>query len=161
MRITSSTAAAQTIDYTALPLLWTIANRLRQRVLLCIERISELMASNRLRPNPSKSEFLWCTILRRCRLLDCSTFALGDAEVRPAETIRNLGVHFDSCMTMTAQVSQLAYLSPLVFLEISWAGLPHSCRTVLSWWPMVPLGPGGFLRHLDCPRVPFLVPSFT
>ena len=40
-------------------------------------------------------------------------------------------------------------------------GLPHSCRTVLSWWPMVPLGLGGFLRHLDCPRAPFSVPSFT
>src|SRR6218665_882968 len=32
---------------------------------------------------------------------------LGDTEVRPADTIRNLGVQFDSCMTMTAHVSQL------------------------------------------------------
>src|SRR6218665_3650288 len=54
-----------------------------------------------------------------------------------------------------------AYLSLLFFLEISWAGLPLSCRTVLSWWPMVPLGPGGFLPHLDCPRAPFSVPSFA
>src|SRR6218665_3469816 len=35
------------------------------------------------------------------RLLDDSTFVLGDTVVRPADTIRNLGVQFDSCMTMT------------------------------------------------------------
>src|SRR6218665_2571081 len=41
------------------------------------------------------------------RLLDDGTFVLGDTVVRPADTIRNLGVQFDSCMTMTAHVSQL------------------------------------------------------
>src|ERR1043165_9136891 len=65
------------------------------------------MTSNRLKLNPCKSEFIWCTAIRRKHLLDGSTFALGDAEVHPADTIRNLGVHFDSCMTMTAHVSQL------------------------------------------------------
>src|SRR6218665_3209962 len=65
------------------------------------------MASNRLKLNPSKTEFLWCTTLRRRRLLDGSTFVLGDTEVRPADTILNLGVQFDSFMTMTAHVSQL------------------------------------------------------
>src|SRR5688572_3492094 len=59
--------------------------------LLCIERISAWMTSNRLKINPSKSEFLWFTTL-----LDSNTFALGDAEVRPADTIHNLRVHFDS-----------------------------------------------------------------
>src|SRR6218665_807919 len=54
-----------------------------------------------------------------------------------------------------------AYLSLLVFLEISWAGLPRSSRTVLSWWPVVPLGPGGFLRHLACPKASFSAPYFT
>src|SRR6218665_3369553 len=32
----------------------------------------------------------------------------------------------------------------------------HDCR-----WPMVPLGPGGFLRHLACPKAPFSAPYFT
>src|ERR1043165_3262744 len=54
-----------------------------------------------------RDAFIWCTTLRRQHLLDGSTFALGDAEVHPADTIRNLGVHFDSCMTLTAHVSQL------------------------------------------------------
>src|SRR6218665_2193452 len=80
---------------------------LKQRVLLCIEQISEWMSSNRLKLNPSKSEFLWCTTLRRRHLLHGSTFALADAEVLPADVIRNLEVYFDSCLTRTAHVSQL------------------------------------------------------
>jgi len=42
---------------------------LKQRVLLCIERISEWMTSNRLKLSPAKTEFLWCTTLRRGHLL--------------------------------------------------------------------------------------------
>ena len=80
---------------------------LKQRVLLCIEQISEWMTSNRLKLNPSKTEFVWCTTLRRRHLLDGSTFNIGDSEVNPADTVRNLGVQFDSCLTMTAHVSQL------------------------------------------------------
>jgi len=41
------------------------------------------MASNRLKLNPAKSEFLWCTTLRRHRLLDYSIFALGDTVRSP------------------------------------------------------------------------------
>src|ERR1043165_7721465 len=59
---------------------------LKQRVLLCIEHISEWMTSNRLKLNPTKSEFIWCTTIRRKNLLDGSTFS--DAEVHPADTIR-------------------------------------------------------------------------
>jgi len=40
--------------------------------------------------NPSKSEFLRCTTLRRRHLLDSDTFSLGDAEVLPADVISNL-----------------------------------------------------------------------
>src|SRR6218665_897045 len=77
--------------------------------MLCIASISEWMTYNRLKLNPSKfeSEFLWCTTLRRRHLLDGSTFALADAEVLPADVIRNLVVYFDSCLTRTAHVSQL------------------------------------------------------
>jgi len=57
--------------------------------------------------NDTKSEFLWCTTLRRRHLLAGSSFALADAEVHPADAIRNLGVYFDNCRSMTAHVSQL------------------------------------------------------
>src|SRR6218665_3459482 len=53
-----------------------------------------------------------------------------------------------------------AYLSLLVFLEISCTGLPLSWRTVPTWRPVVPLGPGGFLCHLVCSRALFLAFSF-
>src|SRR6218665_1930602 len=59
--------------------------------------MSRWVASNRLKLSPSKSKFLWCTTLRRhpLGLLDYITFAFG-VEVRPFDTIRNLGIHFDS-----------------------------------------------------------------
>src|SRR6218665_3150272 len=69
--------------------------------------ISEWMVSTRLKLNPSKSAFLWCTTLRCRCLLDDSTFTFGDTDIRPDDTIRNLGVHFDSCMTRLVHVSQL------------------------------------------------------
>jgi len=78
-------------------------SELKQIVLLCIEHVSEWMSSNRLKLNPSKSEFLWYTTLRRRHLLDGSTFALADAGVLPADIICNL----DSCLTRTVHVSQL------------------------------------------------------
>ena len=80
---------------------------LKHRVTLCISGISEWMSSNRLKLNPSKTEFMWCTTLRRRHQLDDSIFAVGGSEVQPAHTIRNLGVQLDSCLTMTDHVSQL------------------------------------------------------
>src|SRR6218665_563566 len=65
------------------------------------------MASNRLKLNPFKTGFLWCTTFQDRRLLDESTLVLGDTEVRPTDNIRNLRVQFDSCVTTTAHVSQL------------------------------------------------------
>src|SRR6218665_3197832 len=57
--------------------------------------ISEWMSSNRLKLNPSKSEFLYGSPPPRRRLLDYITFALGDIEVRLADTTA-IVVHFDS-----------------------------------------------------------------
>jgi len=87
--------------------MYTTSSTAAIQIIQLVFFISEWMASNRLKLNPSKFEFLWCTTLRRHRLLDYSTFALGIPEVRPAETHRNLGVHFDSCIIMTVYVSQL------------------------------------------------------
>ena len=46
--------------------------------------------TNRLKLNPSKSQFLRCTTLRRRRLLDYSTFPLDDTEIRQADTTATL-----------------------------------------------------------------------
>ena len=78
-------------------------SELKQRVLLCIEHVSEWMSSNRLKLNPSKPEFLSLTTPRHCHLLDGSTFVLADAGVLPADIICNL----DSCLTRMVHVSQL------------------------------------------------------
>ena len=54
--------------------------------------ISEWMASNRLKLNPSKSEFLWFTIPRVAVYLTTlpSHLVIGPTEVRPADTTATL-----------------------------------------------------------------------
>lgn len=70
----SSTTATQVISSFTEP---SQTTELKPWVLrLYIERISEWMASNRLKLNPSKSECIWCTTLRLRRLLDDSTSRL-------------------------------------------------------------------------------------
>src|SRR6218665_759183 len=104
------------------------------------------MSSNRLKQNPSKSEFLWCTTLRRRHLLEGSTFALADAEVLPADVIRNLGVYFDSCLTRTAHWFEVVFINcveskpsvnsfrPQSPLSWSTASLPPGLTTATAYW---------------------------
>ena len=53
---------------------------LKSRVIAYIEYIAEWMASNRLKINPAKSEFLWCATALRLNHIDNSAFrfAYGD-----------------------------------------------------------------------------------
>ena len=49
------------------------------------------MCSNRLKINPVKTEFSWCTTHRRLHLINESPFIIGNATIQPATSIRNLG----------------------------------------------------------------------
>ena len=65
------------------------------------------MASNRLKINPAKSEFLWCTTDRRLHRIDNSAFRLADDNVVPTTYVRNLGAYFDALISMATHVSRL------------------------------------------------------
>ena len=78
---------------------------LKSRVLLCIDFISNWMASNRLKLNPSKSEFLWCATARRLHLVDKSVFSLEEGDVTPSTSVRNLGAFFDASMDICQPMS--------------------------------------------------------
>jgi len=103
--------------------------------------ISEWMASNRLKLNPSKSEFQWYTTLRRRRLLDYSytyTFALGDTEVRPADTLVS---------TLTAVwLWRLMWVNSFEAVSTNCVGLKPSANSILpqppSSWSTASLSPG-------------------
>ena len=69
------------------------------------------MKSNRLKLNPSKSEFIWCATTHHLRLADMTPFHLDDGDVPPALSIRNLVTYFDAMMDMTTHIKQLVRAS--------------------------------------------------
>ena len=68
---------------------------LRDTTLSCMSNIEEWRCSNRLTLNPAKTEFLWCTTHQRLHLIDESPFISGNATIKPATSVRNLGVLMD------------------------------------------------------------------
>jgi len=60
---------------------------LRTRILGCISEVSEWMASNRLRRNPAKTEFIWCSTSKISHRVDQVTpFLIGVIAVPPELT---------------------------------------------------------------------------
>ena len=65
------------------------------------------MASNHLKINPVKPEFLWCTTARRLHHVSNSSFQLADGDVIPTSYVQNLGANFDVSMCMAIHVIHL------------------------------------------------------
>lgn len=82
------------------------SEEVRQRMKLGIEKIARWMESNRLRMNPSKTDFLWCATRRRCHQLSTAALTIEGASVVPSCKVRNLGVVLESDMSMTSHVNQ-------------------------------------------------------
>jgi len=59
---------------------------LRAIVLACIEDM-RWTASNRLQLNPSKTEFFWCTTIRRLHLIDSGVFLLAGGDVTASASV--------------------------------------------------------------------------
>ena len=80
---------------------------LKSKVIACISVIAGWMKSNRLKLNPSKSEFVWCATTRRLHLADMTPFHLDDGHVTPVLSIRNLGAYFHANMDIMTRIKQL------------------------------------------------------
>jgi hypothetical protein len=79
---------------------------LRGRMLDCIHDVNCWMASNRLKLNPAKTEFMWCSTPRMTHHVDYVTpFAVDGAVIACAKSVKLLGVHIDSDLSMTRHVS--------------------------------------------------------
>src|SRR6218665_16988 len=81
----------------------TVAHQ-RHRMELGIERIAEWMRSNRMRLNPEKTDFMWCSTRRQCMHLDTSELSVCGALIRPSTTVRDLGVLLESDLSMRRHV---------------------------------------------------------
>ena len=80
---------------------------LKARTLQCICAIAEWMASNRLKLNPIKTEFMWgCTSRRLCHV-DDFVFNLQERPVSTSTSVRHLGAFFDQALLLTDHVNRL------------------------------------------------------
>ena len=79
---------------------------LGQRMVTCIQEISEWMSSNRLKLNPTKTEFLWAATNRRQHLIDNSPISVTSADIVPSTCVKLLGVYIDSDLSMTSQINR-------------------------------------------------------
>ena len=82
-------------------------NYLSETTLSCTSDICLQMSSNRLRSNPSKTEFLRCATSRRIHQIDDGSFHVGDVDVKPSPAVRNLGVMMKGDLSMTAHVNRI------------------------------------------------------
>ena len=83
------------------------AGEAEQSLVNCMENIAQWMASNRLKLNPSKTDFMRCATRRRQHQLskDHATFAGSD--IQPSSTVCDLGVLLDSELSFGPHISQL------------------------------------------------------
>jgi len=76
----------------------------------CVSSVQQWCARRRLQLNEDKSELIW--FASRCMLKQLTakdtTMTVGSAIIKPAESVRNLGVVLDSHLTMQAHITKVA-----------------------------------------------------
>ena len=77
---------------------------LQDRISACIDDVSLWMRTNRLQLNPNKTEVLWCSSPRRQHQIPSRPLRIGSTAISPVSSVRNLGVHIDSDLTMKSHV---------------------------------------------------------
>lgn len=73
----------------------------------CIMDIKHWMSSNMLQLNENKTEFIACATKGYQHHLSDVSLQVGNERILPSTTIKNLGVNFDSTMTMSDQVTSI------------------------------------------------------
>jgi len=78
---------------------------LQQQLSTCVDEVARWMMSNRLQLNHNKTEVLWCANSRHQHQLPTGPVRIGNTSVMPVTAVRDLGVHLDADLTMTAHVT--------------------------------------------------------
>ena len=76
------------------------------------------MTSNRLLLNLDKTEVLWCGSVRRQHQLPTAAVRIGNVSVPPVSTVRDLGVHINSDVTLSTHVTATVRACFAVLREI-------------------------------------------
>jgi len=73
----------------------------------CMESMAQWMASNRLKLNPAKTDFLRCATCRRQHQLSCEALMFGGVTIQPSSTVRDLGVILDPELSLGPHINHL------------------------------------------------------
>ena len=73
----------------------------------CVEELRVWLMNNMLKLNDSKTEFFIAASPHNMTRLSDIKIQIGSAEIIPSSTIKNLGITFDSAMTMSDHVTSL------------------------------------------------------
>ena len=71
----------------------------------CIAEIKSWMASNYLKLNDDKTEFIMFGTLKALQSVSECTVSVGDVEVMPSKTVHNIGAMINSALTMTSHIN--------------------------------------------------------
>ena len=75
------------------------------RMEACIAEIKSWMAINYLKLNDDKTEFIMFGTPKALQSVSECTVSVGDVEVKPSKTVRNIGAMMDSALTMKSHVN--------------------------------------------------------
>jgi len=78
---------------------------LQERMSVCVDEVSQWMASNRLLLNPAKTDVLWCSSARRQHQIPTGSVRIGNTSVVPVSMVRDLGVYIDADLTMSSHIT--------------------------------------------------------
>ena len=86
---------------------------------ICISDIRRWMVVNKLKLNDSKTEFFVAASGHNLRSLPNVQLDVGGTLISPSKTIRNLGVVFDSCMSMSHHISHICSMATFYLRNIA------------------------------------------
>jgi len=78
---------------------------LSEKQSVCAGEVSAWMAANRLQLNSAKTEVLWCSSSRRQHQIPADQVYIGNTNVLPVWSVRDLGVYIDADVTMRVHVT--------------------------------------------------------
>ena len=85
----------------------TSINNALSSIASCITEIKSWMTKNCLKLNEDKTEFLVLGSPHSTRIMPTVELNIGDSSIKPTTSVRNLGVLFDSNMSMSVHIANL------------------------------------------------------
>jgi len=79
---------------------------LKMKMITCITDINSWMTTNRLKLNPAKTEFMWCSTPHQQHYINDDVFDLCGTQIKPVSSVKLLGAHINSDLTMSDHINR-------------------------------------------------------